>query len=123
MELQFDLAGLRRPYGVTWDCIGGVPGEFARTRVRALPRARVRAACEPSAESGPIGLQLNRSTQQFHRIRLLGDTQQEASSSEVSELRKEKARLEELVAETLLENRLLEKSVMASDSPEDEACG
>jgi transposase len=98
MELQFDLAGLRRPYGVTWDCIGGVPGEFARTRVRALPRARVRAACEPSAESGPIGLQLNRSTQQFHRIRLLGDTQQEASSSEVSELRKEKARLEELVA-------------------------
>jgi hypothetical protein len=99
-----------------------VHGEFACTRVRPLPRARARAACEPSAEFGPIGLQLNRSTQQFHRIRLLGDTQQEASSSEVSELRKEKARLEELVAETLLENRLLEESVTASDSPEDEAC-
>jgi transposase len=55
--------------------------------------------------------------------RLLGDTQREASSSEVSELRKENARLKELVAETVLENRLLKKSVTASDSPEDEACG
>jgi transposase len=36
--------------------------------------------------------------------RLLGDTQREASSSEVSELRKENARLKELVAETVLEN-------------------
>jgi len=53
--------------------------------------------------------------------RLLGDTQREASSSEVSDLRKENARLKELVAETVLENRLLKKSVTASDSPEDEA--
>jgi transposase len=53
--------------------------------------------------------------------RLLGDTQREASSSEVADLRKENARLKELVAETLLENRLLKKSVTASDSPEDEA--
>ena len=53
--------------------------------------------------------------------RLLGDTQREASSSEVSDLRKENARLKELVAETLLENRLLKKSVTGSGSPEDEA--
>ena len=53
--------------------------------------------------------------------RLLGDTQREASSSEVADLRKENARLKELVAETLLENRLLKKSVTGSDSPEDEA--
>ncbi len=53
--------------------------------------------------------------------RLLGDTQREASSSEVSELRKENARLKELVAETVLENRLLKKSVTGSDSLEDEA--
>ncbi len=53
--------------------------------------------------------------------RLLGDTQREASSSEVSDLRKENARLKELVAETVLENRLLKKSVTGSDSPEDEA--
>jgi hypothetical protein len=39
----------------------------------------------------------------------------------VADLRKENARLKELVAETVLENRLLKKSVTASDSPEDEA--
>ncbi len=55
--------------------------------------------------------------------RLLGDTQREANSGEVSALRKENARLKELVAETVLENRLLKKSVMGSDSLEDEACG
>lgn len=53
--------------------------------------------------------------------RLLGDTQREANSGEVSELRKENARLKELVAETLLENRLLKKSVTDSVLPEDEA--
>ncbi len=47
--------------------------------------------------------------------RLLGDTQRQANSSEVSELRKENARLKELVAETVLENRLLKKSVTGSD--------
>ncbi len=53
--------------------------------------------------------------------RLLGDTQREANSSEVSELRKENARLKELVAETVLENRLLKKSATGSDSPAGEA--
>jgi transposase len=53
--------------------------------------------------------------------RLLGDTQREASSSEVADLRKENARLKELVAEAVLENRLLKKSLTASDLLEDEA--
>ncbi len=53
--------------------------------------------------------------------RLLGDTQREASSSEVSGLRKENARRKELVAETVLENRLLKKSMTACDLREDEA--
>jgi transposase len=53
--------------------------------------------------------------------RLLGDTQREATSSEVSDLRKENTRLKEIVAETVLENRLLKKSVTGSGSPEDEA--
>jgi len=55
--------------------------------------------------------------------RLLGDIQREATSTEVTELRKENARLKEVGAETILENRLLKKCVMGSDSPEDEACG
>ena len=53
--------------------------------------------------------------------RLLGDTQREATSTEVTDLRKENTRLKEVVAETILENRLLKKSVLGSGSPEDEA--
>ncbi len=52
--------------------------------------------------------------------RLVGDTTREATSTEVTELRKENARLKQLVAETVLENRLLKKSVTAADS-DDEA--
>ena len=55
--------------------------------------------------------------------RLLGDTQREATSTEVTDLRKENSRLKEVVAESVLEIRLLKKSVTGSDSPEDEACG
>ena len=50
--------------------------------------------------------------------RLLGDTQREATSTEVTDLRKENARLKEVVAETVLENRLLKKSVLGSGSPD-----
>jgi transposase len=53
--------------------------------------------------------------------RLLGDTRREATSSEVADLRKENARLKEIVAETVLENQLLKKSVTGSGLPEDEA--
>ena len=53
--------------------------------------------------------------------RLLGDTRREANLSEVTDLRKENARLKERVAETVLENRLLKKGVTGSDSLEDEA--
>ena len=43
--------------------------------------------------------------------RLLGDTQREATSSEVTELRKENEQLKQLVAELSLKNRVLKKSV------------
>ena len=43
--------------------------------------------------------------------RLSGDTAREASSSEVVDMRKESSQLKELLAETMLENRLLKKSV------------
>jgi transposase len=49
---------------------------------------------------------------------LQGDTRREATSDDVSALRKENARLKELVAETLLENRVLKKSVTGYDSDE-----
>ena len=43
--------------------------------------------------------------------RLLGDTQREATSSEVSDLRKKNEQLKQLVEELYLKNRVLKKSV------------
>jgi transposase len=53
--------------------------------------------------------------------RLLGDTAREATAPEVKTLRTENSRLKQVLAETVLENRLLKKSVTASDS-EDDTC-
>ena len=43
--------------------------------------------------------------------RLAGDTAREANTEEVKDLRNEAAQLKEALAETLLENRLLKKSI------------
>ena len=53
--------------------------------------------------------------------RLLGDTTREATAPEVKMLRDENHRLKQVLAETVLENRLLKESVTASDS-EDDTC-
>ena len=54
--------------------------------------------------------------------RLLGDTTREATAPEVKTLRDENGRVKQVLAETVLENRLLKKSLTASDS-EDDTCG
>ncbi len=46
------------------------------------------------------------------RKRLAGDTQRQATSSEVKELREEMAALKEVVADLTVENRLLKKSML-----------
>ena len=48
--------------------------------------------------------------------RLMGDTVREASSGEVSGLREENAQLKQLVAEVLLKNRVLKKSLTGWDT-------
>ena len=55
--------------------------------------------------------------------RLAGDTKREATSTEVVELRKELAQLKELVAEVLLENRVLKKTAVEFDSDGEDTCG
>ena len=50
--------------------------------------------------------------------RLDGDTMREANTSEVQSLRKENAQLKEGVAELLLKNRVLKKSMNGEDSSE-----
>ena len=54
--------------------------------------------------------------------RLLGDTTREATAPEVKGLRDENTRLKQVLAETVLENRLLKKSLRGSGS-EDDTCG
>ena len=48
--------------------------------------------------------------------RLDGDTMREANTTEVQSLRKENAQLKEAVAELLLNNRMLKKSMSGEDS-------
>lgn len=50
------------------------------------------------------------------KARLAGDTQRQATSSEVSDLRSENEQLKQAVAELLLKNRVLKKSVTGSDN-------
>ncbi len=54
--------------------------------------------------------------------RLLGDTTREATAPEVKALRDENGRLKQVLAETVLENRLLKKNGTGSGS-EDDTCG
>jgi transposase len=54
------------------------------------------------------------------KSRLAGDTQREASREDVSELRTENEQLKQLVAELMLKNRGLKKSVIGLDSEWDE---
>jgi len=50
------------------------------------------------------------------KARLSGNTKRQASSSEVDELRQENEQLKQAVAELLLQNRVLKKSVVGSTS-------
>jgi transposase len=50
------------------------------------------------------------------KARLSGNTKRQASSSQVDELRQENEQLKQAVAELLLQNRVLKKSVVGSTS-------
>jgi transposase len=50
------------------------------------------------------------------KARLAGNTKRQATSSEVNDLRQENEQLKQAVAELLLANRVLKKSVLGSDS-------
>jgi transposase-like protein len=50
------------------------------------------------------------------KARLAGDTKRQATSSEVTKLRQENEQLKQAVAELLLQNRVLKKSVVGSEN-------
>ncbi len=49
------------------------------------------------------------------KARLAGDSQRQATSSEVEDIRRENAQLKQVVAELLLKNRVLKKSVLGQE--------
>jgi transposase len=50
------------------------------------------------------------------KARLTGDTKREASSSQVEDMRRENEQLKQVVAELLLKNRVLKKSVLGGET-------
>jgi transposase len=52
------------------------------------------------------------------KSRLTGDTQRQATSDEVGDLRRENEQLKQVVAELLLKNRVLKKSVLETETSE-----
>ena len=54
------------------------------------------------------------------KSRLAGDTKREASSEDVSDLRSENEQLKQVVAELVLKNRVLKKSLTGLESEWDE---
>jgi len=50
------------------------------------------------------------------KARLTGDTKRQATSSEVDELRQENEQLKQVVAELLLDNRVLKKSALGREN-------
>ena len=51
--------------------------------------------------------------------RLLGDTTREATSTEVQDLRRENSQLKQVVAEAVLENRVLKNNLVVSGAGDD----
>ena len=73
----------------------------------------IAALCRREGISANLYYRWSKEFLEAGKKRLLGDTKREATSNEVVELRKENSRLKEVVAETVLENRLLKKGLGA----------
>jgi transposase len=71
----------------------------------------IAALCRKEGISQAIYYKWSKDFLEAGKKRLAGDTMREANSNEVNELRKENGQLKEAVAELLLHNRLLKKSM------------
>ena len=78
--------------------------------------------CRPEGLAPNLYYRWSKEFLEAGKKRLLGDTTREATAPEVQGLRQENTRLKQALAETVLDNRLLKKSVTGSGS-EDDTCG
>ena len=80
----------------------------------------MRQACKRIPDGAEKAVRdIRRNTLEAGKKRLAGDTAREATADEVKELKAEARQLKETLAEVLIENRLLKKSVRAL--PQDRA--
>ena len=79
----------------------------------------IAALCRRESLNSNLSYRWSKEFLEAGKKRLGGDTPREATSTEVTDLRQENGRLKHVVAELVLENRLLKKGVTASDSEGD----
>ena len=87
-------------------------GEDPHCAVRSARRGQYRRAVPPRRDRPePLLPLVTKEFLEAGKKRLAGDTARAATSDEVKDLRREASALKEVVAELMLENRLLKKSV------------
>ena len=79
----------------------------------------IAALCRRESLNSNLSYRWSKEFLEAGKKRLGGDTPREATSTEGTDLRQENGRLKHVVAELVLENRLLKKGVTASDSEGD----
>jgi len=75
----------------------------------------ISAICRREGISAGLYYRWSKDFLEAGKKRLTGDTKREANSSEVKELRQENSNLKEVVAELVLENRVLKKNMTGSE--------
>src|SRR5437660_11979665 len=88
--------------------------EKIRSPERSARRGQHRRAMPPRGDRPEPLLPLVEGILEAGKKRLAGDTARAATSDEVKDLRQEASALKEVVAELMLENRLLKKSMIGA---------
>jgi transposase len=81
---------------------------------------KVADLCRREGISQSIYYKWSKDFMEAGKSRLAGDTKREATREDVSDLRSENEQLKQVVAELVLTNRVLKKSVLGSESEWDE---
>jgi len=76
----------------------------------------IAALCRREGSAESLYYSWSKEFMEAGKARLAGNTKRQASSGEVNELREENEQLKQAVAELLLQNRVLKKSVLGSAS-------
>ena len=89
-------------------------------RAGGAPRGREhRGALPPRRPAPNLYYRWSKEFLEAGKKRLLGDTTREATSTEVQDLRRDNSQLKQVVAEAVLENRVLKNNLVVSGAGDD----